>query len=204
MLDRLLLPSVAKVLERPARVLAAAGAHPDGVTLFGFAAGLLAAGLIAMQQYELGLLAFAINRVADGLDGAIARLRGPTDRGAFLDIAFDFFVYAALPFGFALADPANNALPAAALLLAFVGTGSSFLAFAVIAERRGLASTAYPRKGIFYLGGLTEGSETILFFVAMLLWPAHFGQLAWVFAALCGVTAVTRWVWGFRAFSTAR
>jgi phosphatidylglycerophosphate synthase len=201
MFDRALLPTVARLLDRPARILAGAGVRADALSLAGFAVGLLAATLTALQHYHLALLAFAANRVLDGLDGAVARLHAPTDRGAFLDIAFDFFVYAALPFGFALADPTANALPAAALLLAFVGTGSSFLAFAVIAERRGLASIAYPQKGFFYIGGLTEGSETIACFVAMLLWPAWFPVLAWGFAALCGITAVTRWLWGFRAFS---
>jgi hypothetical protein len=61
----------------------------------------------------------------------------PTDRGAFLDITLDFLFYASIPLAFALADPAANALPAAVLLAAFIGTGSSFLAFAVLAERRG-------------------------------------------------------------------
>ena len=71
-------------------------------------------------------------------------------------------------------DPADHALPAATLLAAFVGTGSSFLAFAVLAERRGLTSDDYPRKGIFYLGGLTEATETLVCFVLMCLWPQHF------------------------------
>ena len=145
-----------------------------------------------------GLAALLGKRVLDGLDGAVARLRGPTERGAFLDIALDFFVYAAIPFAFALADPGRNALAAAALLFAFMGTASSFLAFAVIAARRGLASGDYPQKGIYYLGGLTEGTETIACLSAMCLWPEWFAPLAWGFAGLCLVTTLTRWWWGVR------
>ena len=112
-----------------------------------------------------------------------ARIVGPTDRGAFLDIALDFLFYALVPLGFAFANPSVNALPAALLITAFIGTGSSFLAFAAIAARRGLRAEAYPSKGIYYLGGLTEGAETVAIFAAMCVWPAAFPVLAHIFAA---------------------
>ena len=105
-----------------------------------------------------------------------------------------------MPLGFALADPVANALPAAVLIAAFVGTGSSFLAFSVIAGQRGMRPEAYPSKGIYYLGGLTEGAETIGFFVAMCLFPQAFAPLAYLFSAACAVTTVTRWRYGWRAF----
>lgn len=200
MFDRQLLPVLGRVYAAPARRLAAAGVPADAVTLAGFALGLLAAALIALGAPLAGLAALLGNRALDGLDGAVARLAGPTERGAFLDIALDFFVYAAIPFGFALADPGRNALAAAALLCAFMGTASSFLAFAVIAARRGLVSSAYPQKGIYYLGGLTEGAETIACLSVMCLVPAWFPVLAWGFAALCLVTTLTRWWWGVRQF----
>ena len=86
------------------------------------------------------------------------------------------------------------------LIYAFVGTGSTFLAFAVIAAKRGLTSTAYPGKGFYYLGGLTEASETIAAFTAMCLFPAWFPTLAWGFAALCALTTTTRIVTGLKLF----
>ena len=99
-----------------------------------------------------------------------------------------------------MADPARNALPAAVLLAAFMGTGASFLAFAVIAARRGMASTDWPEKSFYFLGGLTEATETLACFAAMCLWPQHFGALAYGFAALCALTTATRLWWGWRAF----
>ncbi|MGE3993704.1 MAG: CDP-alcohol phosphatidyltransferase family protein, partial [Pseudorhodoplanes sp.] len=87
------------------------------------------------------------------------------------------------------------------LLLAFVGTGSSFLAFSVIAAKRGVSSTSYPQKGIYYLGGLTEGGETFVAFAAMCLRPASFAAIAWVFTILALITTATRWWWGWRIFS---
>jgi phosphatidylglycerophosphate synthase len=199
-IDRFLYPAIARVLRPVAARLAAAGVGADAITLAGFSAGLLAAPALAAGWFLVALGLILANRLADGLDGAVARLNGPTDRGAFLDIALDFFFYAAVPFGFALADPAANALPAAALLLGFVGTGSSFLAFASVAAKRGLRAEDYPTKGLFYLGGLTEGAETIAVFAAMCLFPAAFPWLAWAFAAACLVTAATRWLAGWRAF----
>lgn len=203
MIDRELQPLLGRAYEGPARWLLTMGITADGLTLVGFAIGLAGAGCVAAGAYGLGLALLLLNRVLDGLDGAVARLAGPTERGAFLDIALDFFFYASVPFGFALADPGANGLPAAALLLGFMGAGTSFLAFAAVAARRGLPSDAFPHKGIYYLGGLAEGAETIAFFVVMCLFPAWFPALAWTFAALCLVTAVTRWWWGWRTFTTA-
>src|SRR5512145_1532740 len=175
MLDRAANAALQPLLQAGARALARAGIGADAVTVAGFAIGLAAAAAIAMQSFLAGLALLLISRLADGLDGALARLTEPTDRGAFLDITLDFLFYASIPLGFAFADPAANALPAAVLLAAFIGTGSSFLAFAALAERHGLKSEAYPQKGLYYLGGLTEGSETLLCFALMCLWPRHFG-----------------------------
>lgn len=200
MIDAALLPLQRRLMQPPAEWLAARGVRADQITLAGFAMGLLGVAAAAAGAYALALVLLLANRLADGLDGAVARATRPTDRGAFLDIALDFLFYALFPLGFALADPGANALPAAVLIASFVGTGSSFLAFAVIAEKRGIPASAFPTKGIYYLGGLTEGAETIAIFVAFCLFPAAFPVLALVFAAACFVTTVTRWLAGWQAF----
>ena len=200
MLDRALNDHLQRPLQALARWLAGQGVRADHLTWAGFAVGLLAVPLIASGHPRWALLAMALNRLADGLDGTLARLTAPTDRGAFLDITLDFLFYASIPLAFALANPAANGLAAAVLLFAFMGTASSFLAFAVLAARRGLTSTAYPRKGFYYLGGLTESTETLAVFTLMCLVPAWFVPLALGFAALCALTTVTRVVAGWQAF----
>lgn len=204
MLDRVVLAVLAPTVQRLAAGLVRRGATADAVTLAGAAVGLSGSALVASGRPLAGLALMALGRLADGLDGAIARLTTPTARGAFLDIALDFLFYASVPLAFALADPARNALAAAVLLAAFIGTGSSFLGFAVLAERHGLSSVAYPQKGFYYLGGLTEGTETLLCFAAMCLWPAAFPVLAYGFAALCGLTIATRLVAGWTLLGAAR
>ena len=204
MLDRAALALLRPGLDAAARGLQRLGANADQVTLFGFVLGIVAALAIASQQFVAGFVLLLAGRLCDGLDGALARLTAPTDRGGFLDITFDFLFYASIPLAFAFADPLANALAAAALLAAFIGTATSFLAFAALAAQRGLKSLAYPNKGIYYLGGLTEGTETILCFVLMCLWPQHFALFAWAFAGLCTLTIVTRLWAGWRTFSNPR
>jgi phosphatidylglycerophosphate synthase len=198
-------PYATALIRRPvtaaARQLARWGLSANGITLAGFALGLLAAFLIANQLYLTGAAAIFGSRLLDALDGAVARLGQPTDAGGFLDIALDFLFYASIPLAFALADPAQNALATAVLLAAFMGTSASFLAFAVLAAKLGLSSTAYPNKSFYFLGGLTEATETLACFAAMCLWPQHFAALAYGFAALCAITIVTRLWWGWKALS---
>lgn len=202
MFDAALLPLLRRAYAGPAQALAARGVMADKVSLAGFAAGVLGVVALSLGWFGAALVLILLNRVGDGLDGAVARLNGPTDRGAFLDIALDFMFYALVPLGFAFADPTRNALPAAALIAAFVGTGSSFLAFAAVAAKRGLGAPGFPHKGIHYLGGLTEGTETIAVFALMCLFPVTFPILAWAFAALCAVTTALRWRAGWISFGT--
>lgn len=200
MLDRVATALIKAPVNRLAKVLFRAGLNANQLTVAGFLIGLLAAFLIASHAYQTGASALLASRLCDALDGAVARLSQPTDQGGFLDITLDFLFYASIPLAFALSDPGHNALPAAVLLAAFVGTGTSFLAFAVIAAKRGMASLDYPGKSFYYLGGLTEATETLACFVAMCFWPAYFSELAFGFAALCGITLVTRIGWGWKAF----
>ena len=199
MLDRAALALLRPGLNGAARGLARLGVRADQVTWAGFALGIGAALSIALGQFTAGLLLILASRVCDGIDGALARLTAPTERGGFLDITLDFLFYASSPLAFAFADPAANALAAALLLAAFIGTGSSFLAYAAVAARLGRGSSAaYPNKGLYYLGGLTEASETLACFCLMCLWPRAFAPLAIGFAALCGLTTVSRLWAGWR------
>lgn len=200
MLDSALQQALKPVLARVARTVVRVGVGADAMSFIGFAFGMAAALTIAFQHFTAGLVLLLLSRLMDGLDGAVARLTQPTDRGGFLDITLDFVFYAAIPLAFAVADPVHNALPAAVLLASFMGTGSSFLAFATVAAKRGLASTEFPDKSFYFLGGLTEATETIAAFVAMCLWQQWFAPIAYGFAALCAITTALRIGWGWQRF----
>ncbi len=201
MLDRAATSLISPAVQRLARLLVRAGLSANQLTLTGFAIGMVAAVLVGTQHYLGAIMAILASRLCDALDGAMARETRVTDAGGFLDIALDFIFYAAIPLGFAFADPPQNALPAATLLAAFVGTMASFLAFAVLAAKRGLNNLAYPDKSFYFLGGLTEATETLGVFIAMCLWPQHFGWLAYGFSAMCLLTTGTRIWWGWKTFT---
>lgn len=192
MLDAYLRPLIDPPLNRLAQSLDQSGLSANRVTVIGFLVGLGAMAAAAGGQFGWALVLLLTNRLADGLDGAMARRLGPTDFGGYLDIVLDFIFYSGLVFAFAWHDPDANALAASFLIFSFVGTGCSFLAFAILAERRKIETAVRGRKSFYYLGGITEGSETIALFVAICLWPAYFALLAWIFGALCWITTATR------------
>lgn len=189
-------------LTRAGAWLADRGATANAITTTGLGLGLMAAVAIAVGQFTLGLVLVALSRIADGLDGAVARARGPTDLGGYFDIIADFAFYAAIPVAFGVADAAN-ALPALVLVASFLLSGTSFLAFATIAAKRGMTSTARGAKSFFHAGGLAEGTETIAAFCLMCLFPQSFALIAWIFAAMCVVTAAGRCLDAARLFHDA-
>ena len=200
MLDRAAAALIRPMADAVAKRLVKIGLGANQITIAGFLTGLFAAYLIATNAYVAGVIAIFFSRTCDALDGAVARMTQPTDAGGFLDVTLDFLYYASIPLAFAFSDPLQNALPGAVLLAAFIGTATSFLAFATLAGKRGMSNLAYPDKSFYFLGGLTEATETLAAFAAMCFWPRYFPEIAYVYAALCGITTLTRIWWGWRAF----
>lgn len=179
-------------LNAAGRRMAGWGLSANTVTIAGFLAGIIGAMLIAAGQPLAGLVIILMSRVADGLDGAIARATEKTDLGGFLDVVLDFIFYGAVPLAFAIHDPGNNALAAAVLLLSFFANGTTFLAYAIMAEKREIETTAQGIKSLYYMSGLAEGAETILAIVLFCLFPSDFAMIAYAYAALCYASATGR------------
>ncbi len=198
MFDARLRPLIDPPLNAMGRKIAAAGIGANTVTVLGFAFGVGAAIAISSGATLLGFVLIALNRLADGLDGAVARATHKTDLGGYLDISLDFFFYGAIPLAFAVLDPEKNALAGAALLCSFYANGSAFLAFAIMAEKRGLTTASQGAKSLYYLSGLAEGTETIALFLLMALRPDWFPVLAWGFSAICFLSAGSRVLMGVR------
>jgi len=179
-------------LNRLGASMARAGISANRVTLVGLAVGLLGAAAIAFGAFWVALALILGSRLLDGLDGAVARAVRPTDFGGYLDIASDFLFYGAVPLAFVIHDPDANAVAGAVLLTSFYFNGASFLGYATIAAKRGIETRAQGIKSLYFSNGLLEGTETILFFVVLCLWPSAFAVLAYVFGALCFLTATLR------------
>ena len=203
MFDAKLRPLIDPPLNALGRGLARAGIGANVVTLAGLVPGIAAGLAISCQHYPAALGLVLLNRLLAGLDGAVARARGPSDLGGYLDILADLAFYLAVPLGFGFAARAN-ALPALVLVASFTLTGVSFLAFATLAAKRGQQTSAHGVKSFFYSTGLAEGTETIAVFVAMCLWPEHFPLLAWSYAALCLLTVFQRSALAWASFGPGR
>lgn len=200
MLDRAMRKLIDPPLNFVGVSLAKRGVTANSVTLFGLLMAPLAAVSISLGGFGIGLIFIALSRIADGLDGAVARASHKSDFGGYLDIASDFFFYGVVPFAFIVVDPTTNALPGAFLLLAFYVNGASFLGYAILAEKSGMKTDAQGLKSLYYSNGLLEGSETIALFAVICLWPAMFPLLAWGFGVLCFVTAGLRVVGAHQTF----
>ena len=194
MFDAKLRPIVDNCLDPVGHWFAAVGVSANQVTVAGALIGLLACIFIAIEFSFVGLWLILLNRLADGVDGAVARATGQTDFGGYLDLVLDFIFYSAIPLAFAISNP-DNAIAACFLCVSFMGTACSFLGVAILAAKHNIQTDARGKKAFYYLGGLTEGSETILLFCAMALWPDYFVQMAWVFGVLCWVTTGIRIYW---------
>lgn len=187
MLDALIRPMIDPPLKRAGRTLASWGIRPNGITLLGFGFGVIACLLVAHAFYLAALGCLFINRVCDGLDGGIAHSKGRSDFGGFLDIVCDFLIYAGLVFAFVFSD-SERAFAAAFLLFSFIGPITSFLAFAIVAEKRGIKTVARGQKTFYYLGGVCEGSETFLTLILLCLFPHWFAYIAFSYGLLCWIT----------------
>lgn len=193
MLDGLMRGVINTPLNEGGRWLAARGTSANAITLIGLALGLAAAGLVSLGWSGVGVAAVLLaSRLADGLDGAVARARGKTDFGGYLDIVCDFAFYGAVPLAFVLRDPDSNGIAGAFLLFSFYVNAATFLGYAILAEKKGLETRSRGEKSLYFTAGLMEGTETILCFVVLVLWPALFVPLAWVFGLLCLITALAR------------
>lgn len=179
MLDAPIRRIVTSPLDPVADSLERLGISANALTIFGFAMGLMAAGLIADEAFVPAIAFLAANRVADILDGMLARRYGATPLGAFLDASLDLFVYAAIPFAFALAHQ-QDALAATFLLM-----GLMLAAIPGMTIRIFMRDSA--RQRVLMLCG---HSETFIAFVAMCVAPRWmFSLLAYFYGVLCFFSA---------------
>lgn len=192
MLDGVARKAIDPALNRVGKVLVRNGVTANTVTVIGFTFGVCAAFAIWQGQFWTGAVLILVSRLCDGLDGTVARHNGATDFGGYLDIVLDFAFYGIIPLSFAFNDPGANGLAAAVLIVSFYVNGASFLAFAILAEKRKLLDEPRGKKSIFFTTGLAEATETLAIFILACVSPHWFPTLAYGFAILCFYTAAVR------------
>lgn len=177
-------------LEWLAARLAKLNIKANFISLTGFVIGLLAINFLAMEHYGTALICILLNRFCDMLDGAVARHSNPTTFGVFFDAVLDYAFYAGIIFGFALANPYDNAVSATFLLFGFAASASAMLMYNSVAGKNERSSMPLSESP-FYLGGALQGFETFVSLTVLCLFPALFMPLAIVLGIYCFVKAVS-------------
>lgn len=211
MLDRPLRAVIAGPLEAIAAAVDRPGITPDRLTVLGLVLGVGSGIAAALQLWIVALVLWLVSRVADGLDGTLARRRRrhalergeaavPSHAGGFLDITADFVVYGTTVVGVAFGAAAQFHAPwwpFLLVLLAYYVNGTAFLAFSSIAERAG--RTLDDGRSLSFLGRIAEGTETIAVHALWLILPFLAWQIALVWALFVALSAVQRIVVGYRS-----
>tara|TARA_B100001750_G_scaffold210723_2_gene191503 strand:+ start:465 stop:1076 length:612 start_codon:yes stop_codon:yes gene_type:complete len=202
MLDAFVRPLIDPPLNRVAHILSRSPLNPDSVTIIGFIIGIVACVTAFMGFYYTALIFILLNRIIDGLDGPIARAQNrQSDFGGYLDIVLDFLIYAGFPLCFAMGIGTSQALTAGIFILfSFIGTGTSFLAYAILCAKRGISTEVQGKKTFYFSNGLMEGTETIIFFILICLFPVSFVAICFIFGSLCLLTTTQRIWTAYRTF----
>ena len=190
---------IQKIIQYPLKLIARyllKYTKPDHITFVGFIFGILMCACIYLQFFKIALVFLILNRISDGVDGAMARLTSPSPRGGYLDIVADFIIYAGFVLSYGLSSP-DKLIVSALLLFSFIGTGTTFLARAAIQHQIHQYSHSNNQeneinKSFHYASGLIEGTETIIFMILCLIFPSYFNFIGLAFFILCIITIVSR------------
>ena len=187
--DRLLSPIASGGLRR---------VRPIVISSVGLGFGLGAAVAASQLLPVLAVALWLCGRLADGLDGIVARERGrSSDVGGLLDFVFDTIAYAAVPLGLAVGiDERAHWIATAVLLASFYLNAVSLGYVSALLEKRALgASTRGQPTSAALPRGVIEGSETIVLFTIALAAPGAATTVWWIMAAAVGITALERVFW---------
>ena len=175
MLDAPVRRLISSPLDPLAVGMARVGIRASTITLVGFMVGLGGIAFIVTEQYATALFFLVLNRICDILDGMLARVRGPTAIGGFLDATLDVVIYAMIPFAFALGRQ-QDALAATFLLLGFVVAAVPVLATRMFSPPRSWDDD-------FVLCGHTENFVVVVLLCLAERWT--FTPIAYLYGSLC-------------------
>lgn len=151
---------------------------PDSWTFLSIAFGMVAFLLVLRVRFDLAAFFVALAGLCDGIDGAVARVRGASKRGAYIDTIADRYVEFLAIAGMFIIPLPPLWIPAAAWAALYL-FGSLLTTYAKAAAReKGLVRTEL-------IGGVIERQERMIFLViAFLLASRSPAYLVWMIAAL--------------------
>eukprot|EP01125_Pyxidicula_operculata_P020421 TRINITY_DN7537_c0_g1_i1.p1 TRINITY_DN7537_c0_g1~~TRINITY_DN7537_c0_g1_i1.p1 ORF type:complete len:202 (+),score=10.45 TRINITY_DN7537_c0_g1_i1:47-652(+) len=172
--------------------------HPITISYMGLGVGMMCGWALMYNCTYTALFLWALNRLLDNLDGAVARKRNLcTDLGGHLDIVFDFYIYCAVPICIAIANPSQELYIVTSLLISsYTVNAVSLFHLASILEKKGEGAKS---KGevttITMPTSLIEGGETGVMYTLFIVLPGHSLVLFSAFFVLVFITTVHRLHW---------
>lgn len=158
---------------------------PIKLTVFALLLGITAAFMNAISAPIMALIFLWLSGLMDVLDGTVARMTNKkSDLGAFLDITFDRIVELSILYSFVIRDQQL-------LFIAFILATTFVLSITVFLTVASLTKNN-SEKAFYYQAGITERTETFIFFSLMILFNSQAQIIGLIFAALVGITIVTR------------
>ncbi|MBL8142750.1 MAG: CDP-alcohol phosphatidyltransferase family protein [Acidobacteria bacterium] len=183
--------SFARLVTPLGQFLVSRDVTPSSISWTGFAIAVAGAAAIGANHGYVGLALWLVSRVADGLDGVVARLGGRHSAfGGYLDITLDMAAYSLMVVAFAYVHPAPAVLWPA-ILAGYVLAITTTLALSSAAER--LARTvAAGDRSFQFTRGLAEAGETTVVYALWVVFPSHVALVGWLWAGLLLATAIQR------------
>ena len=173
---------------------------PLQITIAAFLAGQLSCLFATQQRVILSLTFWAMNRILDCLDGALARYRETaSDLGGFLDLLADFILYSLIPIAVAHGTESISATWRGVAVLESTFHVNNFILFyvAAVAEKRRATSAKASKEltSVIMQPALIEGMESAVIFTLMLAFPSRICALSWTMASLVTVGILQRAFW---------
>jgi phosphatidylglycerophosphate synthase len=205
MVDKALRKVKEKMLTLPAHWLSTF-LSPVAITSIGLVVGLGSCWFVLQGQFVIAFILWIVNRFADGVDGIVARLNNQaTDFGGYLDIVFDFIIYACIPIAFVV--QLNDGLPisggvtkemwamAAMLALFYINAAGWIYLSAILEKRKQGAKERGESTTVSMPDGIVEGTEGVVSYSLLFIFPHYVFYIFVVVTVLTFVTVIQRIVW---------
>ncbi len=164
---------------------------PTTVTFFALIAGISVLPLLATKYPIAAFCMLLVSGFLDTLDGSIARYKNQTTPwGTAFDIIGDRVVEFSVILGLYLYQPEVRSLNCLLMLGSILLCITSFLVVGIFTQNK-------TEKSFHYSPGIIERAEAFIFFSIMILIPASFAFVSYLFMALVFLTTLIR-LWQFK------
>jgi len=198
MLDNFTRPFKDKIL-KPFVIFLSKFLSPNAISIISFLFALVSMWSILQTKLAMAFAFWVLNRVFDGLDGAVARYSNrQSDWGGYLDIMLDFVTYALIPLIFTQVFGRGELswIALSIMLALFYINGASWMYLSALLEKRSAGSLSRGgQTSVSMPSGLVEGTETIIIYSLFYIFPNRLELLYYIMSLALVPGIIFRLVW---------